>query len=439
MAQASLPSAVDFSSRLPYLPENVSTSLLSVQPTNGQTFGAGNVIQWDLPSRAGLYLDMKTAFFRVKFSYTSGATAPIMRCIPAYAFIQKMDEYVGSTNISSVYNYHQCATLWTNTRMSVADKFGSSAALGFTGQTTPSLVQLDSVTLTANKTALSGVNTFAAPLVCSALSSADHYIPTGLMPPIRIQFTLAPLSDICTTGATDMTNYQVSFAELCVSAIDLGPSVDAMVASMGSPKLYIKSTAWANSGSQQLSSTATGSQSLVFNHRYQSITNAYLLFSGATSTVDINAWGDSRDITQSNGSYQLQVGQQQFPLLPIDTANNKASVIQYLRECTGSLQDFRNSMAIGNVEFSYIGDATATTAVEPAKFIVGFPLEKIQGFNPYSAGSLMSGVNASSTPILANVRIGTAVSTQAYNPYLVVEYTTVMEIDPLTRQVQVIQ
>jgi len=438
MAEISLPSGVDWTKKLPYLPENVSTSLLSVQATNGTTFTAGNVVQFDLPARSGLYLDGKTMFIRYKMNYTSGATAPIVRCTPAYSFIQKLDEYVGSTPVNSVYNYHQVANLWVNTRMSVADKFGQASALGFTGQTTPSLVQLDSLTLSASQSSLAGAQSFSAPLVCSAFSSADHYIPTGLMSPLRLQFTLAPLADICTTGSTDMTAYQISNFELCVSAIDLGAGVDAMVASMGNPKLYIKTTAWANAGSQQIASGSSGTQSLVFNHRYQSIVNAYLIHSGAAVATDLNAWGDSRDIT-SGGSYQLQIGQMQYPLLPIDVGNNKPAVLQYLRECTGSLQDFRNSMSIGNVEFAYLGNsATATTPTEPAKFIVGFPLEKIQGFNPYASGSLMSGVNASSTPIIANVRIASATTTQAYNPFLVVEYTSIIEVDPIAKQINLL-
>jgi hypothetical protein len=300
------------------------------------------------------------------------------------------------------------------------------------------MTELDSGSLAASQSSLAGAVSYAAPLVCSAFSSADHYIPTGLLPALRIQLTLAALADICTTGSTDMTAYQISFCELCVSGIDMGSAVDAMVASMGSPKIYIKTTAWANAGGQQLAIGSVGSQSLVFNHRYQSITNAYLMFSGAAAATDINAWGDSRDVT-SGGTVQLQVGSQQFPQLPIDTTANKPAVIQYLRECAGSLQDFRNSISVGGTEFAYLGNsATATTNFEPSKFIVGFPLEEIQGFNPYSAGSLMSGVNASSTTILANIRIASATTTQAYNPFLVVEYTNVLEIDPLSRQVNVI-
>ena len=436
MAEISLPSAVEFKP-LPYIPENVTTSLLSIQPTNGTLFSAGNVVQFDLPARAGLYLDGKTMFIRYRVNYTSGATAPIVRCTPAYAFIQKLDEFISATPVNSVYNYNQVANLWVQTRMSVADKFGQASALGF-GLATPTLVQLDSLTLQASQASLAGNVSFSAPVVCSAFSSASHYIPTGLMGALRLQFTLAQLADICTTGSTDMTAYTITNFELCVSGIDMGAGVDAMVASMGSPYLNIRTTGWANAGAQQLPIGSVGSVQLVFNHRYQSITNAYLLHSGANPATDLNAWGDSRDIT-SGGTYQLLVGQQVFPQLPIDTGVNKPGALSYLRECTGSLQDFRNSMSIGNVEFGYSANsATATTAVEPSKFIVGFPLEKIQGFNPYSQGSLMSGVNASSTPIIANVRIASATTTQAYNPFLIVEYTNILQIDPVSKQVQVV-
>jgi len=435
MAEISLPSSVDFSKRLPYLPDNVNTNLLTVQASNGQSFIAGSVVSFDLPARAGLYIDPKSMFFRYKVAVTCGNSAVVgVRCTPAYSFLQKLDEFLGSQPISSVYNYNQVANLWVNSNLNVADKFGQQTALGF-GSTGLS-------TQDGGVVALNGATTnfsFSAPLICSALSSADHMLPTGLMPPIRVQITLANLNDIQTlNGATAITAYTITNFELCMAGTDFGSSVDAMVASMGSPKLYIKTTGWANQGAQQLPIGAVGSNSLVFNHRYQSIQNAYTLFCGADITVDLNGWGDSRDIT-SGGSFQLQIGSNCYPLLSMDTANNKSTLIQYLRECTGSIADFKNSMSISAVEFAYVASsATATTITEPAKVYFAVPLSKIQQANPYASGSLMSGVNASSSPILAQVRIGNATTTQAYNPFMIVSYDNILEIDPLTRQVNII-
>lgn len=437
MSELSLPAGLNFGTKIPSLPDDARSTLMSVQPTNGQVFKSNAVITIDLPSRAGLFIDPKSFFFRYKLNYTSGVGQPIIRCTPAYSALLKLDEFVGSQPVNSVYNYHQTANMYINTHLSVADKAGMASALGYTTIAGTTLEQLDSVTLNAGQTNLSGAISFAAPLVCSAFSSTDKFIPTGLMSPIRMQFTVAPLTDLVVAGVDAMSDFTVSFFEVCFNAIDMGVNVERLVAGM-SDKLYLRTTCWANQGQNIPASAGTGTYTLPFNHRYRSVENLYMLSSGGSSSIDLNAWGDSRDVT-SGGTIQFTVGQAQYPLLPIDCANNKPGIIQYLRECTGAINDYRNSMSINTVEFAYASNAGNTTAVAPAKVIVGVPLSRIQGFNPYVASSLLSGVDTSSTPIIAQLRLANPTQAQNTNVYLIAEYTSLIEIDPLTKQVMIIQ
>lgn len=436
MAEFVLPSSVDFSKRLPTIPDGVSSQLLSVQSTNGTQFVPGNVIQFDLPSRQNLYLDGKTMFIRYKISYTSGATAGIVRRKPVYTAFQKLDEFIGSTPINSVYNYHQVANVWVDQNMSVADIYGQQYAFGTTPQTaTPDLSQFDSYTLPT----VSAVNDLylAAPVVCSAISSADHLWPTGLHAPLRVQFTVASIADQISVPA-NVTAITISNPELCIQSIDM-PGVDAMVA-MAAPKLYIKTNGWANSSTSV--GTNAGFQSLIFNHRYESLESLTLVNSSNDTAKGINAWGDSFDLTGlAGGTYQIQIGQSLYPLMPINTitGGGKASVLMYMREATGSIQDQRNSPSINAVEFGRLASgSTVSTVTEPAKFYVTIPLEKIQSSNPYQAITLLSGVSASSAPINVLVNIGTAPNT-AMSCFLIAKYTELVEIDPMSRQVQIVQ
>lgn len=435
MAELSLPSSVNFANKLPALSDDVRTDLLTIQANNGQSFTSGNVVNFDLPSRDGLFLQPSSMFIRYKVNYTVATADVIVRGIPAAAHIAKLDEYVGSQPINSVYNYNQAATSWINTNMSVADKYGQQFSLGLSPTTgVPTLATQDSRTIAVG----TGSYTVAIPLLCSAFSSCDHMIPTGLMPAGRVQLTIASPTEFLTAAPANMTAYSITNCELCVAGVNLGVAVQNMVASMG-PRLYLRANGWA-SASQSVPSGSTGVQSLPFNHRYKSIENIFMMFSGTNAAYDVNAWADSRDITgTAGGSYQVVVGSQQFPLLPIDTAANKAGALQYLREATGSIADFRNSMSINTVEYSYLGDSTsATTAVEPAKFIVGIPMNRVQSDDPYKPSSLLSGVDAASTPLLATIRIGTATA-QAFNATMLAQYTVLIEIDPMTRQVNIVQ
>ncbi len=437
MAELVLPSSVNFSSRLPALPEGVTSQLLSLQATNGSgPFTPGQVIQFDLPSRSNLYLDGKTMFVRYKITYTSAATAGVVRRKPCFTAFQKLDEYVGSTPINSVYNYHQVANAWVDQNMSVADIYGQQYAFGVSPQTgTPTMDQFDSYTLPT--VSAENVLYLACPVVCSAISSADHLWPTGLHAPLRLQFTVASIVDQAVVAA-NITAIKIENPELCIQSIDM-PGVDALVA-QSAPKLYIKTNGWANASTSLLSG-AQGYQTLIFNHRYESLESLILINSSTDVAKGLNAWGDSFDLTGGNGSYQFQIGQSLFPLMPINTSlgGGKASILMYMREATGSLVDQRNTCSINAVEFGRLASgATASTAVEPAKCLVTIPLEKIQSSNPYQAVTLLSGVSASSQPINVLVNIGNATHT-IMAIFLIAKYTELIEIDPMSRQINVIQ
>lgn len=435
--QAVLPSQIDFSRKPPSLPSGVESKLMNFQAVNGISFSSNQVIEFQLPSQAGLYFDPKTIFIRYKVTYTSGATAGVVRGIPAFTNFSKLDEFIGSTNINSVYSWNQVANMWYNINSTVAAKYGEQSALGFGPSTgTPTLDQMESYTLPT----VSSTNDLflSAPLVCSAIGSADKFIPSGLMAPIRIQLTVAPISDIAVVSA-NITAVSISVPELCIQGIYMGAQTDAMVASMGNPTVTLKCNGWANAGCGRIASSTSGLQTIVANHRYRSIESLYFLFSGDSASLDLNGPFDSRDLTSGNGSYQVQIGQTMYPSVPLSTVNHKGSVLQYLRETTGSLADYKTSgMCINRVEFGYNSSGTATTAVEPAKFILGLPLSKIQPL-PWQSGALLSGVDASSAPISLLVNIGTATSgSQNTNVFSIAHYSQLVEIDPLTKQVSIV-
>lgn len=438
MAELVLPSSVDFSKRLPALPDGVSSQLLSLQATNGTgPFTAGTVIQFDLPSQKDVYLDGATMFIRFKITYTSGATAGVVRRKPCYTAFQKLDEFVGSQPINSVYNYHTAANMWVDTNMSVADIYGQQYSFGTTPQGgTPTLDQFDSYTLPT--VSADNVLFLACPVVCSAIQSADHLWPTGLMPPLRLQFTVASIADQAVVSG-NITAISISNPELCIQSINM-PGVDAIVA-QSSPKLYVKCNGWANA-TTSLGASVAGYNTLVFNHRYESIENLYLVNAASDTAKGVNGPLESFDLCGlSGGTYQVQIGQQLYPTQPINTVigGGKASILQYLRECVGSITDQRNSMSINAVEFGRLASgATASTAVEPGKCYVGFPLSKISSRNPYQAITLLSGVSAASTPINVLVNIGSATE-KSMNCQLIAQYTVLAEIDPMSRNVQIIQ
>lgn len=433
--ETSLPSSLDFSKRLPELPDNATATLMSVQSTNGISFGPSQVIQFDLPSRAGLFIDGKSAFIRYKITYTSGGAAGVVKRKPVYTTFARLDEFIGSVPVNSVYQYNQVANMWVDTNCSFADVYGQQYSWGL--QQTAAITDLDGVTLaTVNGDTSLYV---AAPLVCSVLTGADKLIPTGLMAPIRIQLTVDTISNMITVPA-NVTAITVSQPELCFQTLDLGVQMEQAIASV-SPKLYIKTQGWANS-SQSLASGTSGFNTLVFNHRYNSIENLYFLSTSNDTAKAVNTWGDSFNALGTagqGGTFQIQVGQAVYPQLPINNATGGlASIQQYLRECVGIISDQRNTMSLMNVSYNqYANGNTASTADAPAKFIIGIPLSRVNQVSPYQQVSLMSGVSAASTPINVLLNAGSAFNS-AMNFFLIAQYTELLEIDVMSKQVSVI-
>jgi hypothetical protein len=433
MATLSLPSTADYSSSLPQLPDGTQSFLQSIQSTNGISFKQGQTIQFDLPNRG--FLDGKSVFIRYKVIYTSGATAGVIIGKPVYTNFVRLDEFIGSVPVNSIYQYNQVANMIVDLNYNLADVYGQQTSWGLTQ--TAALTDLDGVTLPT----VSAANSFflSAPLVGSFLQGADKLIPLGAMAPIRIQLTLDSIANIAVTTA-DVTDFEIVQPELCFNNIDFGPQVEASIMA-STPKIYLKTQGWANS-SQGLASATSGFNTLVFNHRYESIENLYFLSGSSAIAKAVNKWRDSFNPLGSagtNGSFQIQVDNKVYPQLPINNATGGlTSVLQYCRETVGQIMDQRNTMSIFNVNFlQQSGDATASTANAPGKFIIGIPLSRINAPSPYAAVSLMSGVSARSTPINVLLNIGTALNNAGvFN--LIAQYTAVIEIDTATRQINVI-
>jgi hypothetical protein len=432
--EVSLPSSLDFSKALPELPNGTTCTLMSLQATNGTEFGPGQVVQFDFPARKGLFIDGKSLFMRYSIEYTATATATAIKRKPVYTTWARLDEFVGSVPVNSIYQYNQVANALVDLRYNLADVYGVQFSWGL--NQTASIIDVDGVVPTA-----SAISTYtvAAPLIGSFMQEADKLIPTGLMAPIRVQLTIDSITNMVTVAA-GISGIKVKNVELCFGAIDFGGAVEDMIASMA-PKLYLKTAGVANA-SQTVGAGSNGFMTLPFNHRYESIRNAYLLSSSNDTVKAVNTWGDSFNPLGASGvvgTVQLQIGQAVYPQLPINNATGGvASILQYDRECVGLISDNRLSQCFISDSFNqFATGTTASTANIPAKCIIGFPLSRINQTSPYQQIALMSGVSAASTPINVLLNAGSPFNS-VMNFYLVVEYDSLLEIDVMTHQVRVI-
>jgi len=105
-----------------------------------------------------------------------------------------------------------------------------------------------------------------------------------------------------------------------------------------------------------------------------------------------------------------------------------------LRKATGSLYDWSKAMSINNVEFVYReAGETNTTALEPAKFFVGFDLNKINS----ASNAMLNGSSSQNSPIIAQVSFAAA-TTLAKSLNLTSNYDAVLTIDTRSKQISVL-
>jgi hypothetical protein len=440
--EMALPSSVDYTKRIPELPPSTTSSLQSISPNNGTSFGPSQTITYDLPSRSGLYIDGKSVYLKLKLSVTGVTGVAAVRRKPGFTLFSRLDEYIGGTVVNSCSQWNQVSNMLVDINYSAADVLGQAFSWGLTGGATGVVDACGNFDLDGTATAV-GANDYyiSVPLVGSFLQGMDKLFPTGLAAPIRIQLLTDTIANIFTVAA-NITSFTISNPELCFTSIDMGYQVDQMIAS-STPQLFIKTKGYAN-GTQGIAAGGGSQISLIYNHRYSSVENFFLLSTTSDVAKGVNGTMDSFNpmgINTAAGTLQLTVGQSNIPQLPIQNTQGggRAQIQTLLRECTGTILDQRNTMSIGLANYNqFAGNATASDEHgKVAKFIVGFPCSRLNPPNPYQTTALLSGLDCQQSPVTVNLNAGTNFnSAMIFN--LIAEYSELIVIDVASKQVSVV-
>lgn len=435
---SALPSLVDYREPLVVLPEDTQNFSVSCVPTGSGSFTSSTQIQVDLGNRG--FLDPASLLVKYKITYakTGDAAGTSISIVgtPAYTPFLRLDTIINSQTVESINNYGVVCNMLSNLKLGISEKYGQQSALGYENSAAApySMENLDGAVIAVaggvgNTTV---VRSYSAPLF-NLLSGSEKLIPLFLLNGIRLQFTLDTAANIQVAGAAGtsaVNDFTITQFEVCYNAIDMGGAVEREVIMMN-PKLRMKSQSYAT-GNQTLAQGVQGTQSLVYNMRYASCKSAFLVSGGNTAATSLNRLYDSYDITSGNGDYCLQIGSQQYPQKPLSTTNNKSGVLQELRRAMNSIFDKNNSMSINSIEFGRVS-ADATTVPIPAKFFVGFNLQKLT----VSLKAFFTGVSTQNAPITLTCNIGTATG-QPHNVMLVLNYDAILEVDTSTKQMTLI-
>jgi len=419
-----IPQSMDYSQKIDALPECNNFEVTLVPTTGAGTYAPGSTIRFDFQQRG--FIDPSSICFRYKYTMVTAIAGAQMLATPLYTPFLRLETFIGSQNVESINQYNQVAGfLWANTNMDVAMKYGQQPSFGYVASAgIPSLEQLDGRICDDDET-----GNFSGPLV-GLLSSSAKLIPAFAMPQISVQLTMDSIANMFVATGTVPTVFTISNIELAYNLLDFGREMEQMVLNM--PRLFLKCNSYSNS-SATLASGANGSQSLVYNQRLSSIKAAFILPTG-TAATSLNKWADSFDATSGNGEYSLIVGGVSYPQRPLSTLNNKTYVLQELRKAVGEIYDKNNNMAINTLEFNTNSSAT-TTLVQPAKFIIGIPLEKL---HIPTDQAILTGISSNNSSITVNINTSTATA-QMHTVNLILNYDAIIEVDTANRNATIRQ
>ena len=443
-----LPKSIDYSTPLATLPDGTVNYLVSNTPINNSSFTPGSTIIVDL-NNVPAFLDPASLSFRYKYvavsatcptaATTATLNAGIVGC-PAYTPFLRCDILANSSVVESINNYNTVATMLTNVGLSVSEKLGQQASLGYSGysgDTMDNQFDTDGIVIvaytgsTATQAATTATNYISAPLIGCSLSYAEKLVPLDIAN-WRIQLTLDSLANIGSslTGDVALASYTITNFEIVYNQIQFPNNINQQIKMM--PKIRIKTKSFAV-GSQSIPASSSGTVNLYYNLRYASVRSLFLLCAPTSNTTSASKAMEAVDITTNNGSYQFSIGGVVCPQNPLSTLNNKSGVLNELRRAMGSIYEKNNSMAIGATEFLQTQLSTTSISI-PGKFYVAVNTQKLTESQDY----MFTGVSSANSQINVIINMGTA-NTYAANAYLVANYDSIFEFDVLTKQLNYIQ
>lgn len=437
MATTVLPSQINYQEQLPSLMPGVQNLTQVLNPVNGSKFSTdGAQIIIDFPSRS--FIDTKSLYFSYNMKIVQGATAPAVARCPLYAPFSRLDLYINNALIESINDYNLIACMWSELYLGPNEKAGLQSAFGYSN-TDGAITKYDSRVLT---TGADNIYKVSGPLVGSMLSSMDKFLPAFACGQVRIIFTLDALNNYTTFTATRPTSFEVSNFQVTYDMIDFGAEIEQAVSQA---PIVIKSSGYVNQ-SVTIPIGTSGNNSFVFNTRLASIRNAVMYASCAADAVFVNGkldhpnWAGGTQATTAPSFFSLNIGGQTYPQAGPLTTLNQSAILMELRKATGSLYDFSKASSINNIEFGYletgynqVNTNALTTSLEPAKFFVGFDLNKINS----ASENMLNGTSSANSPILGIVNFA-APTTLAKTLNLTCQYDAILTIDPRTKQISVL-
>lgn len=412
------------------LPKSVQCISLATNALNNSV-KPGEKLEFDFVSRGKLVPNTLWMEYELVPTGQTAAGA-LIRGIPFYAPFSQSRILIGSQGFDDQQSYNAICSALVDFKMTSDNKYSQARNLGLT---------LTGSLFYGGLTSTTGVKLDLAGPLPNMLSNASNQIPLAWMPQVRLQLTLAQVSDIFQTVAANSLplTYEVINAVMHYDIIEYGDDYDReILATMldENGMLNIKTMSYATSG-QVIATSSSGNLEYVFNTRFGSIKSLFAFFPPGGN---LSAWQqfESFDPTSSSGEISISVAGRKVNERGLSTSVNKNAGIPELVLALNGSQHILSAMFHVNYEGWALINGTTTTnttnyPTQYGSFVYGCNCERLS-----SNDVLLSGISTESSPISVNLNFSTATGA-AQSVRLTVMYDAIIQINPLTKTCQIIQ
>ena len=414
------------------LPKSVQCISLATNALNN-TAGPGEKLEFDFVSRGKMVPN--TLWLEYELVPTGQTVAgALIRGIPFFAPFSQSRILIGSQGFDDQQSYNAICSALVDLKMTTSQKYAHARNLG---------LSLTNDLLYGGLTSTTGVKLDLAGPLPNMLSNASNQIPLAWMPQVRLQLTLAQVSEIFQVlAATSLpTNYSVINAVMHYDIIEYGEDYDREILSSmldENGMLNIKTMSYSTSA-QVISIGSSGNIEYVFNTRFGSIKSLFAFFPPGGN---LSAWQqfESFDPTSSSGEISVSVAGRRVNERALSTSVNKnAGIPELVLALNGSQNILSATFHINYEGWTLNNGATSINATPTSyptqygSFLYGCNCEKLS-----SNEVLLSGISTESSPISVNLNFSTA-TTATQSVRLTILYDAIIQISPSNKSCQIIQ
>ena len=405
-----IPSNLRFQSKVESAPAR--RFLTQIQPQGSTSFGMGETITINIPTRANTALIPSESYLKGVLNLscsTVDASAATFETAGVHGMIQRIRVFHGSNLLEDIDNYSQMAKILYDFQASDDTVKGRFAV---TSATNPQYnVTSGTIVRSVNRGATTGVTTTATPVpfainlisLVGALAG-DKYLPLWQMTaaPLRVEIVLK--SSVVTTlmslaaPTTSSQLFTVTGVNYCGEFLELPYSaISAINAGSSSPMQMVLPSYRSFTNSAAITTSGT-SVSFPIPAKFSSLKN---IFVATRTSVGADGLYPNSHCKYGLTSYSFRVGAEVLP------STQPASVPEFYSEaikCFGSLADLAFQPSIDLVSYQLnvpntIASSGDASLLDSGSFVVGIDMEV---YSNADKSSIFSGTNTNNSDIFYN-------------------------------------